>query len=65
MNLKELKENLSKEIFGQTKQEACNEGICISCKQPAIPKCYSQAGLREYQISGMCEECFDKLFEEG
>lgn len=39
-------------------------GLCICCKEPAIPKCYSQLGIREYYISGMCELCFDELFEE-
>ncbi len=47
----------SKEL--QTVAEAIEEGICIDCKEPAIPKCYSEAGLREYHISGLCETCFD------
>ena len=40
------------------------QGICWQCKQLAIAKCYSDAGKREFQISGLCEECFDSLFAE-
>lgn len=39
-------------------------GLCVNCGEPALPKCYSDAGRREYRISGMCEPCFDKLTQE-
>jgi hypothetical protein len=38
--------------------------LCIQCKQPAIPRCHSEAGRREFAISGMCEVCFDAMFAE-
>jgi hypothetical protein len=60
--LKDLKNSLAKAAFGMTPDEAQAQGICIKCKEPALPKCYSAAGRREYQISRMCEECFDALF---
>lgn len=50
------------EKFGMTCDEAQSEDICINCKQPAFEKCYSDAGIREYSISGICEECFDEMF---
>ena len=56
---------LAKSLYGMTKQEALAKGICIDCKESAIPKCYSEAGKREYRISGLCEKCFDKIFEGG
>jgi hypothetical protein len=62
--LEQLKDELAKSAFGVTKKEVQDKGICINCKQPALPKCHSEAGKREYRISGMCEECFDKLFGE-
>lgn len=40
------------------------DGLCICCEKPAIPKCYSPLGIREYHISGLCELCYDELFEE-
>jgi hypothetical protein len=62
--LKNLSDALNKEAFGQTIQEANDAGKCISCKQDALPKCYSEEGRREFYISGMCEHCFDEMFEE-
>jgi hypothetical protein len=64
-DLKEFKNTMAKGIFGMTVDEAHEKGICIDCNEPALPKCYSPAGKREYQISGMCEQCFDKMFDGG
>lgn len=37
---------------------------CIECKQPFTAKnCHTRQGWAETQISGMCEDCFDALFE--
>lgn len=38
--------------------------ICYNCGRVAKDHCHTAAGLREVEISGLCEECFDKLFEE-
>ena len=59
--LQNLKDRLAKNTFGITKKEAQTKEICVGCKEPAIPKCYSEAGIREYRISGLCEKCFDKI----
>ena len=59
--LDDLKNSLSMQLFGITAQEAKDKGICVSCREPAYPKCYSEAGRREYLISGLCEECFDAI----
>ena len=50
---------LTQALFGMTKQEALEKGVCLQCKELAIPKCYSEAGKKEYSISGLCERCFD------
>ena len=42
-------------------QGLSRDGLCINCHEPALKKCYSEAGRREYSISGMCEKCFDAL----
>ena len=57
-------DKISKEIFGISNTETVNTGLCIQCKEPALPKCYSEAGRKEFTISGMCEECFDNMFKE-
>jgi hypothetical protein len=47
--------------FGATKVEALEKGVCIQCGKPALERCYSSAGRKEYRISGLCELCFDSL----
>ena len=59
----EFMDNMSKQIFGITLTEAINKGICIQCKENALDKTHTEAGIREYHISGMCEECFDAMGE--
>lgn len=56
-----LKDLLAVGIFGITIAEAKAQGICIDCQKAALPNCYSSAGRKEYEISGLCEKCFDKL----
>jgi hypothetical protein len=53
---------LTKALYGMTKAEAWQAGICIDCKKHAT--WYSPAGRAEYSISGLCEPCFDKITEE-
>lgn len=64
-NLRDFQDNLSKMVTGMTKSEALEKKICIECKRPdPLARCKTELGRREYFISGMCEECFDKLFAE-
>jgi len=55
-------------VPGKTFKDKCDnllkDGICINCFEPALPKCYSDAGRREYEISGFCEKCFDELWDD-
>ena len=72
----DIANHTAKQIFGMTLQDAHSEGICIRCQEPALvmsadgtskynPELFhSQAGKQEWNISGMCEKCFDSLFEE-
>lgn len=36
--------------------------ICYQCGRVAKDHCHSEAGLKEVEISGICEECWDKMF---
>lgn len=38
--------------------------ICYHCGRVAKEHCYTEAGLREVEISGLCEECFDAIFAQ-
>jgi len=60
--LDKFKNDLAVNLYGMTTGEAISKGICINCKQ--IPVTYSEAGRREYFISGLCEPCFDEITKE-
>lgn len=66
-----IRNKLANDLYGMSPSEACDKGICISCKKPVYfshyekkeeeGNIYSDAGLSEYGISGLCEYCFDKI----
>lgn len=60
-DLQQFKDNLTITLYKMTRLEALNKGICIQCHKEALPKCYSEAGRKEYRISGLCEKCFDDI----
>ena len=72
--LQQLQNNLANSLFGQTKMEAQNKCVCISCNSAIYVKyaqkaegpghIYSSAGENEYGITGLCEHCFDKVFDD-
>lgn len=49
-------------LYGMTPSEAIDQNICIKCHEP--PQFKTKAGEAEYQLSGMCERCFDEEFGE-
>lgn len=56
----------------ETRDAAVAEKICQVCKQPVFEEMgaearqpghlYSEVGIREYEISGCCEFCFDEAW---
>lgn len=40
-----------------------DRNICMYCKEPALEKCYSEDGIKEFYISGLCEKCFDEIMQ--
>jgi hypothetical protein len=63
--LEDLREALGQAAWGRSPREARALGLCPSCGEEALPKCYSPEGRREVEITGLCEPCWDKLFEEA
>ena len=66
---------MAKQTFGMTIEDAHSRGICIRCQEPALVEIdgviqhspelfYSEEGKKEWNISSMCEKCFDSLFDE-
>ena len=59
--LQDFKDDLSESIYGKTTQDAIDGGNCIHCGKNAMDNCYSEAGRKEFKISGLCERCFDEI----
>ena len=64
---------LALKAFGMTLTQANEQGICIACKMAIRDErvvgeetgepgqIYSDLGMQEYRISGLCETCYDTL----
>lgn len=54
----------ARKIYGRTISYALKHGICVSCSKNQ----HEQKGfdnlksVREYKISGLCQECQDEVF---
>jgi hypothetical protein len=56
------REMLARKVFGASMEECKELHICVHCKEsPDAPRTYSPAGEKEYQLTGLCEICFDQL----
>lgn len=56
---------LSEYITVARKQVKASEATCIDCGQHfGRHNIFTKDGLAEVAISGMCEACFDALFED-
>lgn len=65
MSLEAFKDSVAQAAYGMTRDEALSRGICISCHESVGPtNIYSRAGAAEYRISGLCERCFDAMFDD-
>ena len=66
MSLAKFKEMLDCKTYGFSlaeRQALIDTGRCFQCREEAIPKCTTSAGVSEYFISHLCEPCFDTLME--
>lgn len=62
--LTEVLDTLARDTFGITKDEAIEQSICISCRQPLNPSLLRTIDRDEYYISGFCPGCFADLEDE-
>ena len=47
-----------------TNKERCQKlFMCVECQKPVEKHIHTEAGWREYKISGLCEDCFYEIFE--
>jgi len=62
--LQKFQKSLQDKLYGKDSQSNWDKGLCIKCKQSALANCYSEGGKREFAISGLCEKCFNELFDK-
>jgi len=73
--LNKLADESAMDAFGRTKGDAHRGGTCIKCNESVKADfmligaqrpgdIYSPEGLKEYRISGLCEYCWDELFDD-
>lgn len=57
-----LLDNISKVMFGNSRQESMDRGVCVICRSVAT-EFDDTLSEREFGISGMCQECQDGTFK--
>lgn len=57
-----LQDNTAKIIYGRTITHCIRMGVCIDCLKSTANTFRDRLSVREYQISGLCQECQDKVF---
>lgn len=59
-------DNLLKQRFGVDREQAILDEVCvdapIGCGKP-VANFRTEADANEYEISGLCQSCQDKLFD--
>lgn len=56
-NLEEFKDFMSKSLYGMSRTEALEKGICVSCKE--APGHLTVEDEAEYKISALCSKCYE------
>lgn len=59
--LKIIQDKIAEGFYGQTVDDAHENQTCIHCKLPVADRILSERAWREYELSGLCQICFDTL----
>jgi len=59
--MRDFLDSVSLDVYGITRTEAIESNICVDCHGPAT-EFVDQLSRKEYSISGLCQECQDKIF---
>jgi hypothetical protein len=59
-----LLNEVAKEAFGRNRKTSFEKGICVDCGQPVNFNFRNDISAKEYEISGLCQECQDSIFGE-
>ena len=61
MNMLEVKDQMSFQLFGRYRSVALLESSCVSCGD-SKGEFSDEVSVREYAISALCQKCQDKTF---
>lgn len=56
-------DRLAAEMFGRTYSQSITDHVCVICGQK-VKRFRDVLSLKEYSISGMCQDCQDSVFGE-
>lgn len=59
--MQDFLDSIAKETFGRSRTESIEADTCVDCGGPAT-EFKDQLSRKEYTISGMCQECQDKIW---
>lgn len=59
--IKNFIDSTSKSMFGRSASESMLNKICVTCGHKVGPF-KDELSEREYEISGICQECQDEIF---
>lgn len=60
--MRRIKDNIALAFHGITMTEALEKGICVDCRKSVAGSFKDDLSIKEYSISGLCQECQDKVF---
>lgn len=61
--MREQLNELTAQVFGKSRSDCIAEDLCVICGGAAA-EFRNEISRREYGISGMCQHCQDKTFNE-
>ena len=59
----EFLDGMSKQAFGRTRTVSIKGDVCVICARPAT-EFEDELSAKEYAISGMCQTCQNRVFQE-
>ena len=56
-------DGLAIRVFGMSKAQAMEAGLCIRCKAPVDPRELEVIDQAEYEISACCPKCWGEIMD--
>jgi uncharacterized CHY-type Zn-finger protein len=62
--MEQILDQLSMSAFGRSRSESIKSKVCVDCGKPAT-EFEDALSSKEYQISGLCQQCQNEIFHGG